>query len=62
MISKMLQMFSNFVDQSKRVLNVTHKPRDLEFRQMSITTGLGLAIMGLIGFVISMLAHYLRLI
>ncbi len=52
----------DFADQSKRVLNVTHKPRDLEFRQMTITTGLGLAIMGVIGFLISMATYYLRLI
>ncbi len=54
--------FTNFIEQSKRVLNVTHKPQEMEFRQMAITTGLGLALMGIIGFIISMVAHYLRLI
>ena len=49
-----------FFEQSKRVLNVTHKPQDLEFKQMTFTTGLGLTVIGLIGFIISMASHYLR--
>ncbi|MDP3742003.1 MAG: protein translocase SEC61 complex subunit gamma [Candidatus Micrarchaeota archaeon] len=52
----------NFTEQSKRVLNVTHKPQDVEFRQMAITTGIGLALIGVIGFILSMVAHYLRLL
>ncbi len=49
-----------FTEQSKRVLNITHKPHEQEYRQMSLTTGIGLALIGLIGFIISMLAHYAR--
>ena len=51
-----------FVEQSKRVLNVTHKPQEMEFRQMAITTGIGLVLIGVIGFIISMSSHYLRLL
>ena len=55
-----LQPISAFVDQSKRVINITHKPKDAEYRQMALTTGIGLAVIGLIGFIISMVVHYLR--
>ncbi len=51
-----------FVEQSKRVLNVTHKPQEMEFRQMAITTGIGLVLIGVIGFILSMSSHYLRLL
>ena len=57
-----LQPVIDFVEQSKRVLNVTHKPKELEFRQMAMTTGIGLAVIGIIGFIISMTSHYLRLL
>lgn len=60
--SNVLQPVLDFAEQSKRVLNVTHKPQDMEFRQMAITTGIGLVIIGAIGFIISMVSHYLRLI
>ncbi len=52
----------DFTEQSKRVLNVTHKPQEMEFRQMAITTGIGLALIGAIGFILSMASHYLRLL
>lgn len=55
-----LQPAFDFVEQSKRVVNVTHKPKDEEFRQMTLITGLGLAVIGIIGFIISMVAHFLR--
>lgn len=55
-----LQIVTDFIEQSKRVLNVTHKPQDVEFRQMVLITGLGLVLIGIIGFIISMAAHYLR--
>ncbi|MBI4406302.1 protein translocase SEC61 complex subunit gamma [Candidatus Micrarchaeota archaeon] len=52
----------SFAEQSKRVLNITHKPQDAEFRQMTLTTGIGLSLIGIIGFIISMAAHFARLI
>lgn len=60
--STFLQPVVEFTEQSKRVLNVTHKPQDEEFRQMALTTGIGLAVIGIIGFIISMASHYLRLL
>ncbi len=49
-----------FVKQSERVVNVTHKPSRIEFRQIAYVTAIGMAVVGLIGFVISMTAHFLR--
>ncbi|MBI5226538.1 protein translocase SEC61 complex subunit gamma [Candidatus Micrarchaeota archaeon] len=52
--------FKGFIAQSQRVLAVTHKPRGQEYRQMAITTALGITIIGLIGFAINFIAHALR--
>lgn len=46
----------------KRVLSITHKPTQVEFKQMAISVLIGLAIIGGIGFVISMIVTYLRLL
>ena len=54
------QMISDFVKQSERVLNVTHKPNPGEFRHIAFSTALGMIVIGMIGFVISMAAHYIR--
>ncbi len=52
--------FKEFVERSKRVIAITHKPREQEYRQMALTTGLGMALLGFIGFVITMAAYWLR--
>lgn len=49
-----------FWAQSQRVLAVTHKPRGQEYRQMALTTAIGIAIIGTIGFIINLLFHVLR--
>ena len=48
--------FQGFVEQSKRVISITYKPRDMEFRQMAFTTALGMLLLGLIGFIITLVA------
>jgi len=53
-----LNPITDFVKQSKRVLNVTHKPGKIEFRQIAYVTGIGMAIIGLTGFSISMIVHF----
>lgn len=50
----------DFVKQSRRVLIITHKPRPMEYRQMALTTGIGMIIVGIVGFIISMAAFFLR--
>jgi protein translocase SEC61 complex gamma subunit len=51
---------NEFVERSKRVLNVTHKPRDQEYRKMALSTGLGMVLIGAIGFLIGMVANLFR--
>ena len=54
-----LAQITNFIKQSERVLNVTHKPGPFEFKQIAYITALGITIIGGIGFVISMVFHIL---
>ncbi len=49
-----------FIAQSQRVLAVTHKPRGQEYRQMALTTAIGITIIGTIGFLINVIWHFLR--
>lgn len=46
-------------DNYKRVLSITHKPSEVEFKQMAFSVLIGLAIIGGIGFVISMAVRYM---
>lgn len=54
------QFIDDFVKQSQRVLTITYKPKPAEFRQMALTTAVGMVLVGLVGFVISMLAYFIR--
>lgn len=42
-----------------RVLRVTKKPDQREFIELVKVTGLGLAVIGAIGFIIQLAAHYI---
>ncbi len=57
-----VQPLADFVGQSLRVINVTHKPQSFEYRQIAMSTGIGILVIGIIGFVIAMTAHFLRVI
>ncbi|MCH8067462.1 MAG: protein translocase SEC61 complex subunit gamma [Nanoarchaeota archaeon] len=46
--------FKRFINESIRVLKVTRKPNALEFKTIVKVSGLGIIIIGLIGFVITM--------
>ncbi len=43
---------SSFLTQTRRVLTVTRKPTSTEYRMIVKITALGIAILGLIGFLI----------
>ena len=51
--------FKGFVNESVRVLKVTRKPSKLEFQTIVKASGLGMIIIGLLGFVITMLKQLL---
>ena len=52
--------FQGFVEQSKRVISITYKPRDMEFRQMAFTTAIAMLLVGAIGFIITLISIFLR--
>ncbi|MDP7244087.1 MAG: protein translocase SEC61 complex subunit gamma [Flavobacteriales bacterium] len=47
--------FKRFLGECARVLRVTRKPSKIEFKTIVKVSGLGMIIIGLIGFVITML-------
>ncbi|MEK6876988.1 MAG: protein translocase SEC61 complex subunit gamma [Nanoarchaeota archaeon] len=51
--------FRGFINESARVLKVTRKPNKLEFQTIVKASGLGMVIIGLLGFVITMLKQLL---
>ncbi|GEM_PF-1352596 len=53
-----LAPITNFIKQSQRVLNVTHKPGPFEYKQIAYITGIGMLLIGAIGFVLSMVFHF----
>ncbi|MEM0475671.1 MAG: protein translocase SEC61 complex subunit gamma [Candidatus Norongarragalinales archaeon] len=54
------ESLESFVTQSKRVIAITHKPGQAEYKQMSLTTAIGMTLIGLTGFVVAMLALLLK--
>jgi protein transport protein SEC61 subunit gamma-like protein len=58
--AQIIEPVQNFIKQSERVINVTHKPRGAEFWQIAYITAIGMAVIGVIGFAISMTSDFLR--
>jgi len=52
------QRFKAFVQECKRVLKITRKPTLLEFKTIVKVTALGMALIGFIGFAITMIGQY----
>jgi len=51
----LMPKFKSFVIECKRVFRVTKKPSNLEFKTIVKASGLGIILMGLIGFTIHMI-------
>jgi len=51
--------FKSFINECVRVLRVTRKPNSLEFKTIVKVSGLGMIIIGLIGFIITMIKQLL---
>ena len=51
--------FKTFINESIRVLKVTKKPSKEEFRTIVKVSGLGMILIGLIGFIITMIKQLL---
>ncbi|MFP4524162.1 MAG: protein translocase SEC61 complex subunit gamma [Candidatus Woesearchaeota archaeon] len=54
--------FKEFVKESKRVFRVTKKPDKYEFRTVMKVAGLGILMIGLIGFILNLVSHALQAI
>ena len=55
----LMRKFKNFIRESKRVLIVTKKPTKDEFKTIVKVSGLGIIIIGVIGFIIQMIKQLL---
>jgi protein transport protein SEC61 subunit gamma and related proteins len=51
----LLFKFKRFIIECKRVLKVTKKPNSLEFKTIVKVSGLGIGIIGLMGFLIQII-------
>ena len=52
--------FKLFVIECKRVLTITKKPTGLEFKTITKVSGIGLLILGFIGFIVQLIAGLVR--
>ncbi len=46
---------SNFLNSSRRIFTVSKKPDNEEYRQMAKVTGIGIILLGIIGFIVMFL-------
>ena len=53
--NSLISRFKSFVIECKRVFRITKKPSNLEFKTIVKASGLGIIIIGLIGFMIQMI-------
>lgn len=53
-------MFRKFLHQCKRVLQVARKPRGDEYMTIAKITGIGMVIIGIVGFLITLVAELLK--
>ncbi len=56
----MFESIDNFIKQAIRVVQITHKPSNYEFKHIALSTGIGIIIIGLIGLTITMVVYFLR--
>ncbi|MEK6954545.1 MAG: protein translocase SEC61 complex subunit gamma [Candidatus Micrarchaeota archaeon] len=56
----LMATINDFISQSQRVLNVTHKPGGVEFRQIAVSTAVGIGVVGAIGFLMHTIASLFR--
>ena len=46
--------WNEFVQSSTRIFNVSRKPSMAEYRNMALVTGVGILLLGLIGFIVKL--------
>ncbi len=55
-----LEKLKNFINESIRVFKITKKPSSEEFKTTVKVTGIGLLIIGFIGFIIHIISQLIR--
>lgn len=53
--------FKDFIKECKRVLKVTRKPDKFEFKTIVKVSGIGMIIIGSIGFLLHVIQYYLKI-
>ncbi|VVC04927.1 Uncharacterised protein [Candidatus Burarchaeum australiense] len=53
-----LDKLKSFISRSRRVLNVSHRPRTQEYWMMAKTVSVGMVLIGLAGFVITIVFSF----
>ncbi len=56
----LLARLKEFISESRRVLRVTKKPNGTELRNIVKISGIGILVIGILGFLIQMMATVLR--
>ncbi|MBD3208836.1 protein translocase SEC61 complex subunit gamma [Candidatus Woesearchaeota archaeon] len=54
--------FKEFYKESLRVFRITKKPDKVEFKTVVKVSGLGILVIGLIGFIVHMVGYALKLV
>ena len=47
--------FQEFIQSSTRIFNVSRKPNMQEYRNIALVTGVGILLIGLIGFIVKLI-------
>jgi protein transport protein SEC61 subunit gamma and related proteins len=55
------EKLTQFIENSKRIFTISKKPTLDEYKKMILITGLGIVIIGVIGFVIALIFNLLKL-
>ena len=58
--TKIKERLKNFINENIRVFKLTKKPTAEEFKIMFKVTGIGILIIGLIGFLVHLISQLLR--
>ncbi|MDD3083586.1 MAG: protein translocase SEC61 complex subunit gamma [Candidatus ainarchaeum sp.] len=56
------ELFLNFISDSKRIFIVSRKPTKDEYKKMLIIIGIGIIVIGVIGFVIQLIFNLAGLV
>ena len=62
MAFNLIQMFKDFIASSKRILMIARNPDKKEYWAMAKVTGLGILLIGFIGFFIALIVELIKFV